>query len=213
MPKLLTAPFQNPSYPQDQDMTPDEMAEAARAASMARAQSPNPLTCVIEGVWSSVDQFHAHPFNECMDYRHNNVIADGAPWIYWQLLDGPLIGPATPIPDLPGGIRDWVSRARVEPPKPLPPVIPVEEEEPVLVLTTIFDTPGQFGVYSTPENCVKLEVQMVGGGAGGAGGGQTGASWGFQGGDTTFGTTIAGGGRPIIAHAYATGPFQAWNTP
>src|SRR4030095_5104715 len=87
------------------------MQAGARAAAMARAKSPNPLTCLIEGVWSSVEPLHTHDFNECMTYRHANVVADNDPWTFWQLLDGPLIGPGRPIPDLPEGLRDWVFRA------------------------------------------------------------------------------------------------------
>lgn len=135
MPKFLTAPFQNPSYPQDQDMTPEEMEAGARAASMARAQSPNPLTCLIEGVWSSTDQFHTHPFDECMAYRHDNVVGDNEPWTYWQLLDGPLIGPATPLP-LPVGLRDWVLRATCATPSLAE--VPSEEDEEMIDVHGLF---------------------------------------------------------------------------
>src|SRR5262245_56339076 len=107
MPKTYFAPYQNPTYPEDQDLTPAEMEQGARAASMARAQSPNPLTCQLEGVWSTDVPFHTHGFQECMDFRHRNVIGDDDPWTFWQNIDGPLIGPKPPPPSIPAGMTDW----------------------------------------------------------------------------------------------------------
>lgn len=91
-------------------MTPEEMESSARAASMARAQSPGPLTCQIDGTWSVDDPFHHDPYQACMDFRHRNVVGDDQPWTHWQLIDGPLIGPKPPIPPLPVGLRDWQIR-------------------------------------------------------------------------------------------------------
>jgi hypothetical protein len=118
--------WQNPTYPEDQGMSVPEMEAAARAASMARAQSPGPLTCVIDGTWSVDNPFHADDFATCMQYRHQNVVADGAPWTYWQLVDGPLIGPRPPVPPLPVGLLDWQLRtsAGYVPPGVQIPVIP-----------------------------------------------------------------------------------------
>src|SRR5215467_814690 len=109
--KTYFDPWQNPTYPQDVGISEDEVARRARAASMARAQSPGPLTCQIDGTWSLDDPFHADPFRTCMDFRHLNVIGDDQPWTYWQLADGALIGPKIPIPPLPIGLLDWQVRA------------------------------------------------------------------------------------------------------
>ena len=76
MSKTYAWPWQNPSYPEDRDMTVDEMEAYARAASLARAQSPNPLVCKIDGLWSLDDPFHAHDFNTCMSYRHAHVVGE-----------------------------------------------------------------------------------------------------------------------------------------
>jgi hypothetical protein len=111
MPKTYGWPYQNPSYPEDRDMTVDEMEIAARAASMARAQSPNPLICAIDGAWSSDVPFHAHGFLECMNYRHRNVIGDDAPWTFWQTMDVAQFVPAVPEPALPIGLDGWLVRA------------------------------------------------------------------------------------------------------
>ena len=129
MAKTYFGKYQNPTYPEDQDMTAAEIEAGAREASMARAQSPNPLTCVIEGVWSTDEPFHTHSFAQCMEYRHKNVIGDDDPWIYWQNIDGPLIGPKPPPPSIPVGMTDWQVRAAagkdvLEPPEPPPEVPP-----------------------------------------------------------------------------------------
>lgn len=50
------------------------------------------------------------------------------------------------------------------------------------------------GTYTTPANCTRLEIEMVGGGGGGAGAG-TGAGTGSPGGNSTFGTLTANGGQ------------------
>ena len=122
-------PYQNPSYPEDQDMTPDEMEAGARAASMARAQSPNPLVCKIDGVWSSDDPFHAHDYTTCMNYRHANVIGDDEPWSNWWLMEDAQFVPRPPIPPAPAGVIGWQLRASapdptVVLPKPPPPITP-----------------------------------------------------------------------------------------
>ncbi|QPF81687.1 hypothetical protein IC762_17850 [Bradyrhizobium genosp. L] len=51
------------------------------------------------------------------------------------------------------------------------------------------------GTYTTPSNVLWLEIEMVGGGAGGAGSGSTGATFGTNGGNSTFSTFTAGGGN------------------
>jgi hypothetical protein len=120
-------PYQNPTYPDDADKPIEEIEALARAASLARAQSPNPLTCALEGVWSVDDPMHTHTFQECMAYRHANVIADGDPWTFWQLLDAPPLPPKQPIPPLPIGIHDWQFRALAGEAisgAPLPPMPP-----------------------------------------------------------------------------------------
>jgi len=104
-------PWQGPTYPDDQDVTEAEKEALARAASMARAQSPGPLVCQIDGTWSIDDQFHADPFKVCMDFRRRMVVADNDPWTYWQTIDGPLMPPKQPTPPLPDGIMDWQVRA------------------------------------------------------------------------------------------------------
>jgi hypothetical protein len=50
------------------------------------------------------------------------------------------------------------------------------------------------GTYNTPANCLWIEVELVGGGAGGAGGGSGSPGSGTSGGNTTFSTMTAGGG-------------------
>src|SRR5262252_1451132 len=109
--KTYFDPWQNPTYPQDVGMTDDEVAVGARAASLARAQSPGPLTCQIDGTWSLDDPLHADNFQTCMQFRHQHVIGDDEPWTYWQLIDGPLIGPRPPVPNPPIELIDWAVRA------------------------------------------------------------------------------------------------------
>lgn len=56
------------------------------------------------------------------------------------------------------------------------------------------------GTYTTPANCLWIEVEMIGAGGGGGGNGSSGGSAGGTGGNTTFGTSLltanggAGGG-------------------
>lgn len=107
-------------------MTPAEMETAARAASMARAQSPGLLTCQIDGTWSLDDPFHVDPYQICMNFRHQHVVGDDEPWTYWQLIDGPLVPAKGPIPPLPVGLKDWQIRASAGtiPPGSSIPIIP-----------------------------------------------------------------------------------------
>jgi hypothetical protein len=111
MGKTYFDPWQNPTYPQDVGLTDDEIAAGARAASLQRAQSPGPLTCQIDGTWSLDDQFHHDPYSVCMDFRYRHVIGVNDPWTFWQLPDGPLLPPKSPIPPLPLGLLDWQVRA------------------------------------------------------------------------------------------------------
>jgi hypothetical protein len=148
MPKAYYFPYQNPTYPENQDATTEEIERAARAASLARARSPNPLICALEGVWSIDDPLHAHPFRECMEYRHQHVVGDNEPWTYWQLLDAPLLPPKTPLPPLPVGLKDWQLRAIAGeiavPGAPLPPVPPPKpgpDGEPTRVWTVRAQVP------------------------------------------------------------------------
>src|SRR6516225_6653228 len=101
MAKTYFDPWQNPTYPQDVGLTDDEVAAGARAASLARAQSPGPLACQIDGTWSVDDPFHHDPYQVCMDFRYRNVIGVNDPWTFWQLADGPLLPPKSPIPPMP----------------------------------------------------------------------------------------------------------------
>jgi hypothetical protein len=63
------------------------------------------------------------------------------------------------------------------------------------------------GTYTTPANCLWLEVRMVGGGAGGQGSGTTGQGTGTSGGNTTFGSsflTATGGAHSMGAGGTGT---------
>jgi hypothetical protein len=93
------APYQNPLYPPDQPI-PD-MERRAREVAMLRANSPGQRVCVIDNVTALENYGHTHPYQECMDYRHNNVIGDSDPWTYWQLIDqavGRFMPPVWPLP-------------------------------------------------------------------------------------------------------------------
>lgn len=59
--------------------------------------------------------------------------------------------------------------------------------------TTRVFTSGS-GTYTTPSNVLWIEIEMCGGGAGGAGSGSTGATFGSSGGNSTFSTLTASGG-------------------
>jgi len=111
------------------DMSADEIARGARAASLQRAQSPANLICKLDGSWSQDHPFHADSFYSCMNYRHQNVIGDQDPWTFWQEIDGPLPGPKQPVPPLPVGLMDWQVRALAGAPPvgvmpPIPPPAP-----------------------------------------------------------------------------------------
>src|SRR5215831_14332134 len=87
----LNDPHQNPLYPADKDLTEEEMYAQARTRSMARAQSPGELMCIIDDV-SSLDQpvpvhDQVHGYEELMDWRYNHVIDPQDPWTYWMLYD------------------------------------------------------------------------------------------------------------------------------
>jgi len=153
MAKLYYAPWQNPSWPQDMDMSADEIARGARAASLQRAQSPGNLVCKLDGSWSYDDPFHADSFYACMDYRHRNVVGDQDPWTYWELMDAPLIGPKGIVPPLPVGLMDWQVRALAGKPPvgvvpPVPPPAPVDGQAPKARVWTIM---VQAGINSTQQ--------------------------------------------------------------
>jgi len=112
---------QNPLYPQDAGLTVPEMEAVARAGSMERAQSPGELICIVDNTSSDavpvITHDLAHSYQELMDYRHANVIADDAPWTYWTLSDvwaasQPPLLPPSPGPPPPDG---WNWQARVNP--------------------------------------------------------------------------------------------------
>jgi len=204
MPKLYYAPWQNPSWPQDMDMSADEIARGARAASLQRAQSPGNLICKLDGTWSYDNQFHADSFYACMDYRHKNVIGDQDPWTYWETMDAPLIGPRGLIPPLPVGLMDWQVRALagkppigVVPPVP-PPAPPPGGTQPVARVWTIMaqagiretqqiDADGNY-VYDAQGNPVMVPVApaMLG-----VQGGWNGYSWSMFYDPTTISPSIA----------------------
>jgi len=107
-PSHLLPQYQNPTYPADANLTDDELAARARAASLVRAHSPGELICMMDGVSSWLTPNHTHTYNEFMDYRHSHVddqgmiIADGEPWINWEPYDiwADRVPVPEPIPDL-----------------------------------------------------------------------------------------------------------------
>jgi hypothetical protein len=106
-----TAPWQNPVYPPD--MPVDQMEAIAREAAFIRAQSPGQRVCLIDEATAIEYPTHTHPYDECMNYRHDHVVGDDEPWTYWQLYDQVatrfMAPPAVPPPPPVG----WNSRARV----------------------------------------------------------------------------------------------------
>jgi hypothetical protein len=109
---------QNPLYPRDAALTPDQMAAMARATSMVRAQSPGELMCQIDNVSSDdVGYDHTHDYATCMAFREQHVIGDSDPWTFWELADvwaeqQPAQVPPPPGPPPPIG---WNSVARINP--------------------------------------------------------------------------------------------------
>lgn len=61
------------------------------------------------------------------------------------------------------------------------------------------------GTYTTPANCLWIEVRVVGGGGGSAGSGTTGQTNGTSGGSSTFGPLTANGGGAPAATGLSTG--------
>jgi hypothetical protein len=59
------------------------------------------------------------------------------------------------------------------------------------------------GTYTTPANCIYVQVEMVGGGGGGGGSG-AGAGAGITGGNTTFGTSL------LVANGGVGGPITSY---
>src|SRR5215471_13850562 len=96
-------PHQNPLYPRDANLTPDEFNAMVRAASYRRAISPGELICQIDDTSSDVDPVASHDlehhYAELMLYRHGKVIDDRDPWTYWQLYDV-WAGLQNPVPPL-----------------------------------------------------------------------------------------------------------------
>ena len=66
-----------------------------------------------------------------------------------------------------------------------------------VVSITIYATGS--GLFVTPTNAGMLHIRMVGGGAGGCGAG-VGGAFGADGGDTTFGSLTAGGGKAGVVN-------------
>lgn len=92
-----------------------EMEVMARQVSMARAQSPGERVCLIDEAFSLENPGHTHPFDECMNYRHDHVVGDDEPWTYWQLLDQVVTRYMASPPPPPPPPVDWNARARVNP--------------------------------------------------------------------------------------------------
>src|SRR5262245_31475535 len=109
--------YKPPSYPEDKAMTVAQMEAKQRDSSMKRAQSPGILICKLEQVNSFDVPTHVHPFQECMDWRHANVIADDDPWMYWWTYDKwAEIAPPKPVPPVPViPPVGWNARVRVVP--------------------------------------------------------------------------------------------------
>jgi hypothetical protein len=110
---------QNPLYPRDANLTPDEFNAMVRAASMRRAISPGELICQIDNTSTDnvplADHDATHEYQELMDFRHGKVIADSDPWTYWQLYDvwAGLQNPPAPMPPPVPKIVGWYPRVIV----------------------------------------------------------------------------------------------------
>lgn len=112
---------QNPLYPRDRNLTPDEFNAMVRASSFHRAQSPGERICQIDDTSTDLEPVVAHDatheYSEVMDYRHNLVVADGAPWTYWQLYDvwAGMQHPPAPLPPPVPRIVGWYPRVLIGP--------------------------------------------------------------------------------------------------
>jgi hypothetical protein len=124
---------QNPLYPRDANLTPDEFNAMLRASSYRRAISPGELICQIDNTstdstgtpttppveFASAVQEHdaTHVYQELMDFRHAKVIGDDKAWTYWQLYDvwAALQSPPAPVPPPVATIQGWYPRVIVNP--------------------------------------------------------------------------------------------------
>jgi hypothetical protein len=104
---------QNPSWPQHGSVTPEQLEAEQRVVSMARAQSPNPRLCKLDLVNSADFPTHLHPYQEFMDYRHDNVIGDWEAWMFWANLSDLNVPQALPPPPQPW--VGWQTRAQLQP--------------------------------------------------------------------------------------------------
>lgn len=97
-------------------MSTAEMEYEARADSRWRAKSPGVRICKIDNVETIEEPEHGHDFEECMAWRHDNVIADDEPWHFWLPYDEWLkLYQPPPPPSPPPPLTDWQIRARVNP--------------------------------------------------------------------------------------------------
>lgn len=86
-------------------------------------------------------------------------------------------------------------------------------------LPTIQTFTTSSGTYTTPSNCLWIEVRLIGGGGGGGGSGASGAA-GTAGNNTTFGTSLltasgggGGGGNSAAAGSGGAASGGDWNLP
>jgi len=92
-PSQLLPQYQNPTYPEDANLTDAEIAAKMRERSMVRAHSPGELICMMDGTSRWLTPEHTHSYDEFMAYRRSHlndqgsIIGDGDPWINWEPYD------------------------------------------------------------------------------------------------------------------------------
>jgi len=107
-PSELLPAYQNPTYPEDANLTLDQIAAKMRERSLVRAQSPAEHICMMDGVSDWLNPKHTHGYDEFMAYRRSHIdadghiIADGEPWINWESFD--IWADKAPPPDFPPGL-------------------------------------------------------------------------------------------------------------
>jgi len=110
----LMEKWQNPTYPDDAYFTEDMFNAEARAKTMARAQDPGVMLCLLDVVDSNTHPLHDHTYSECFDYRSKQDISPKDPWTYWALYDSFPFGPP-PVIIPPNPPHGWTPIARVNP--------------------------------------------------------------------------------------------------